>query len=185
MRQLTHCQKVLSTVCYTDLKLLCCILLQAQMNRQPTGPQFTVVISSMPHMLVGANVGCFVVLKKMRKQIDCQAKTLTTEKCIKNNPKRPRFASPNDNTPFSKMAAENSNKLKLKTYTSTIQNTFTLIALESFSISGVLSAEKIYRRLYDWGMHYTPSHTNVCKYNYTSQTFPTPLICQRKTEKTG
>ena len=50
---------------------------------------------------------------------------------------------------FSKMAAENSNKLELKTYTSTRKSTFTLVTLQSFSISGVISAEKIYRRLYD------------------------------------
>ena len=45
--------------------------------------------------------------------------------------------------PFSKMAAENLNKLKLKTYTSTRKSTFTLVTLQSFSISGVISAEKI------------------------------------------
>ena len=33
------------------------------------------------------------------------------------------------NRPFSKMAAENSNKLKLKTHTSTRKNTFTLVTL--------------------------------------------------------
>ena len=44
---------------------------------------------------------------------------------------------------FSKMAAENSNKLKLKTYTSTRKSTFTLVTLQSFSISGVISAEKM------------------------------------------
>ena len=56
------------------------------------------------------------------------------------------------------MVAENSNKSKLKTYTSTRKNTFTLVTLQSFSLSGVISAEKmyvknwnIYRRLYDWG----------------------------------
>ena len=54
------------------------------------------------------------------------------------------------------MVAENSNKSKLKTYTSTKKNTFTLATLQSFSISGVLSAEKmevenwkIYRCLYE------------------------------------
>ena len=50
------------------------------------------------------------------------------------------------NRPFSKMAAENSNKLKLakiKTYTSTRKNTFTLVTLQSFSISGEISAEKM------------------------------------------
>ena len=41
------------------------------------------------------------------------------------------------------MTAENSNKLKLKTYTSTRKNIFTLVTLQSFSISGVTSAEKM------------------------------------------
>ena len=60
------------------------------------------------------------------------------------------------------MAAENLNKSKLKTYTSR-KNTFTLITLQSLSISGVLSAEKmevenwkIYRCLYDWGYNAYP-----------------------------
>ena len=47
------------------------------------------------------------------------------------------------NRPFSKMAAENSNKLKLKTYTSTRKSTFTLVTLQSFTLSGVISAEKM------------------------------------------
>ena len=47
------------------------------------------------------------------------------------------------NRPFSKMAAENSNKSKLKTGTNTKKNTFTLVTLQSFSISGVISAEKM------------------------------------------
>ena len=96
---------------------------------------------------------------------------------------------PQTNRPFSKMAAENSIKSKLKTYTSTRKNTFTLVTLQSFSTSGVISAEKmlvenlkIYSRLYDWGfffffflmtggMHYTPSHTNVCKFLDFQPTF--------------
>ena len=41
-----------------------------------------------------------------------------------------------------KMATENSNKLKLKMYTSTRKSTFTLVTLQSFTISGVISAEK-------------------------------------------
>ena len=64
------------------------------------------------------------------------------------------------------MASENSNKSKLKTYTSTRKNTFTLVTLQSFSISGVISAEKmqvenwkIYRRLYDWGYNVYPQVT--------------------------
>ena len=55
------------------------------------------------------------------------------------------------------MAAENSDQSNLKTYTSTRKNTFSLVTLQSFSISGVISAEemkvenwKIYRLLYDW-----------------------------------
>ena len=65
------------------------------------------------------------------------------------------------NRPFSKMAAENSNKLKfakIKNVYQTRKNTFTLVTLQSFSISGAISAEEmqvenweIYRRLYDWG----------------------------------
>ena len=58
------------------------------------------------------------------------------------------------------MAAEISNKSKLKMYTSTRKNTFTSVTLQSFSISGVILAEKmkvgnwkIYRRLYDWGFN--------------------------------
>ena len=47
------------------------------------------------------------------------------------------------NRPFSKMAAENSNRSILKTYTSTRKKTFTLVTLPSFSISGVISAEKM------------------------------------------
>ena len=47
------------------------------------------------------------------------------------------------NRPFSKMAAENLNKLKLKTYTSIRKYTFTLVTLQSFRISGVISAEKM------------------------------------------
>ena len=41
------------------------------------------------------------------------------------------------------MAAENSNKSKLKTYTSTGKNTFNLVILQSFSISGKISSEKM------------------------------------------
>ena len=47
------------------------------------------------------------------------------------------------NRPFSKMAAENSNKLKLKTYTSARKSTFTLVTLQSFSTSDIISAEKM------------------------------------------
>ena len=62
----------------------------------------------------------------------------------------PKFSNPASflwfsfiNRPFSKMAAENSNKLKLKTYTSTRKSTFTSVSLQSFSMSGVISAEKM------------------------------------------
>ena len=41
------------------------------------------------------------------------------------------------------MAAEISNKSKLKTYTSTRNNTFILVKLQSLGISGVISAEKL------------------------------------------
>ena len=81
-----------------------------------------------------------------------------------------------DNRPFSKMAAENLNKSNLKTNTSTRKSTLTLVTLPSFSISGEISAEKmyvenckIYRRLYDWGYD---SHTNVCKFCNFQHTFP-------------
>ena len=47
------------------------------------------------------------------------------------------------NRPFSKMAAKNSNRSILKTYTSTRKNTFTLVTLPSFSILGLISAEKM------------------------------------------
>ena len=47
------------------------------------------------------------------------------------------------NRPFSKMAAEISDKSKLKTYTSTTESTFTLVTLQSFRISGVILAEKM------------------------------------------
>ena len=66
------------------------------------------------------------------------------------------------------MAAENSsklNQLKSKTYTSTRKNTFTLVKLQSFSISGVISAEKL-KKITDvcmtTGIMHTPLH------NYTT-----------------
>ena len=43
----------------------------------------------------------------------------------------------------SPIVAENLNKSKLKTYPGTRKNTFTLVTLQSFSISGVTSAEKM------------------------------------------
>ena len=47
------------------------------------------------------------------------------------------------NRSFSKMAAENLNKSKLKTNTTTRKSTLTLVTLPSISISGEISAEKI------------------------------------------
>ena len=48
------------------------------------------------------------------------------------------------NRPFSKMAAKNSNKSKLKNvYQHCRKNTFTLVTLQSFSILSVISAEKM------------------------------------------
>ena len=51
------------------------------------------------------------------------------------------------NRPFSKMAAENSNKLKLSklkiVYQHYRKTTFALVTLQSFSISGVILAEKM------------------------------------------
>ena len=58
-------------------------------------------------------------------------------------PHQCRFVK-NPNRPLSKMAAENLNKSKLKTNTSTRKSTFTLVTLPSFSISGETSAEKMY-----------------------------------------
>ena len=45
--------------------------------------------------------------------------------------------------PFSKMAAENLNKSKWKTNTSTRMSILNLVTLQSFSISGEISAEKM------------------------------------------
>ena len=81
------------------------------------------------------------------------------------------------NRPFSKMAAENLSKSKLKTNTSTRKSILNLVTLPSFSISGKISAGKMYvencknyRRLYDWGYN-TPSHTNVCNFYNFQRTF--------------
>ena len=78
-----------------------------------------------------------------------------------------------------KMAAENSNKLKLKMYTSIRKSTFTLVTLQSFSISGLISAEKCKLKNEKFtddcmtgGTTYTPSHTNVCKFVKFLLTFP-------------
>ena len=77
------------------------------------------------------------------------------------------------------MATENSNTLKLKTYTSTRINTFTLLTLQIFSISGVISAEKmynenweIYRPLYDWGYNaYPQSYKRLVFLNFQPKFF--------------
>ena len=73
-------------------------------------------------------------------------------------------------------------KLKLKMYTSTRKSIFTLVTLQSFSISGVISAEKMFKLKNEkftdvctcmtGGMTYTPSHTNVCKFVQFHLTFP-------------
>ena len=47
------------------------------------------------------------------------------------------------NRPFSKMAAENFNKSKLKTNNSTRKSIINLVTLPRFSISGEISAEKM------------------------------------------
>ena len=59
------------------------------------------------------------------------------------------------------------------------KSTLTLVTLPSFSISGEISAEKMLKveKCTDvcmtGGMHYTPSHTNVCKfYNFQLTFFP-------------
>ena len=70
---------------------------------------------------------------------------------------------PKCNRPFSKMVTENLNKSKLKTNTSTRKSILNLVTLPSFSISGKISAEKMYvencknyRRLYEWGYNAYP-----------------------------
>ena len=66
------------------------------------------------------------------------------------------------------MAAENSNKLKLKTYTSTRKSILTLVTLPSFSISSEISAEEMYVENWKFtdvcmtgGMHYTQSYKRL------------------------
>ena len=49
----------------------------------------------------------------------------------------------NPNRPFSKMVAENLNKSKLKTNTSTRKSILNWVTQPSFSISGEISAEKM------------------------------------------
>ena len=67
-------------------------------------------------------------------------------KILRANPHRQNQISLTklENRPFSKMAAEIANNFKLKMYTSTKKNTFTnLVTLQSFSISGTISAERM------------------------------------------
>ena len=53
-------------------------------------------------------------------------------------------------------------------YTSTVKNTFTLVKMQSFSISGIMSVRKCRLKIEKFidicmtgGMHYTPSHILV------------------------
>ena len=62
-------------------------------------------------------------------------------------------------------------------YTSTRKNIFTLVTLQSFSISGAISAEKmqvenweIYRRLYDWGYALYNLHFLSWYYTWNAET---------------
>ena len=74
------------------------------------------------------------------------------------------------------------NKSKLKIYTSTKKNTFTLVTLQSFSSSGVLSAEKMKLKIGKFtvcmtgGIMDTLSHTNVCKFFNFQLTFSRPIL---------
>ena len=73
------------------------------------------------------------------------------------------------------MAAENLIKSKLKTNTSARKSILTLVTLPSFSISGEISAEKMYVEIENFtdvcmtgGIYYTHSHTpsvNVTIFN--------------------
>ena len=63
--------------------------------------------------------------------------------------------------------------------TSTRKSTFTLVTLQSFSISGVISAEKCKLKNEKFtdvcmtgGMTYTPSHARICKFVKFHLTFP-------------
>ena len=62
------------------------------------------------------------------------------------------------------MTAENTNKSKLKTYTSIKKNTFTLVTLQSFSISDVISAEEM--KVENWEIY-----TEVCMTGGIHNTF--------------
>ena len=74
---------------------------------------------------------------KARRQHNVTSTTRTTQRNVTHH-------DYDHNRPFSKMADENLNKSKLKTNTSTRKSTFTLVTLQSFSISGEISAEKMY-----------------------------------------
>ena len=64
-------------------------------------------------------------------------------------------------------------------YTSTRKKSFTLVTLQSFSISGAISAEKmqvenweIYRRLYDWGyVLYPQSYKRLQNFQFSTYIF--------------
>ena len=71
-------------------------------------------------------------------QIRCEKRTTTSEVSV-----RGKRNKQNRNRPFFKMAAENFNKSKLKTNTSTRKSILNLVTLPSFSISGEISAEKM------------------------------------------
>ena len=84
------------------------------------------------------------ILDKNVKQATGKRKRCEGEKNVTSEvAKCHRGNSVTKNRPFSKMAAEISSKSKLKTYTSTRKSAFTLVTLQSFSISGVISAEKM------------------------------------------
>ena len=80
------------------------------------------------------------------------------------------------NRPFCKMAAENSNKLKLKTYTSTTEDHFYFSIPAKFYqyqlIKCKLKNEQFTEVCMTGSMTYTPSHTNVCKFVKFHLTFP-------------
>ena len=82
------------------------------------------------------------------------------------------------NRPFSKMAAENLNKSKLKTNTSTRKSILNLVTLPSFSISVEIQLRKCKLKIVKFtdvcmtgGIMHTPSHTNVCKFFNCQHTF--------------
>ena len=80
-------------------------------------------------------------------------------------------------------------KIKSVSNTSTRKSTFTLVTLQSFSISGVISAEKCKLKNEKFtdvcmtgGMTYAPSYTNVCKFVKLYLTFPNILKLYKVTK---